>query len=400
MNCQKNLFSLKPGIHYLNCAYKAPLLKSAEDASIKALIRERNPADISEEDFFTEVSQVRESFGNIVNCNSANVALIPSAAYGFSSVLHNVKPKKSGNAITIRDEFPSGFFSLKRWCVTNNNELIIVEPDIHLNCVGENWNNKIIDTIDKNTSIVLISSVHWMNGLKFDLKRIGEKCAMVGAKFIVDGTQSVGALPLDVKDCKINALICTSYKWLFGPYSLGLAYIDDEFENGVALEETWMNRKNSKNFSRLQEYESAYQPGAGRYNVGEASNFILMPILKEGLKQISLWGDAEIQKYCKKLIEPLVEYFSTLQIELENEKYFANHLFSPRLPEEIDKVQLKKSLQRNNVIISLRGEFNRISVNVFNDNLDITKLIESIEDSRKPAHNYGYSKMERVKEQK
>ena len=114
--------------------------------------------------------------------------------------------------------FESAYFSLKRWCENNQNELVTIDPDPNLTLIGADWNHKIIDAIDENTSIVLISSVHWMNGTKFDLKRIGEKCVEVGAKFIVDGTQSVGALTMDVKDFNIDALICAGYKWLFGYY--------------------------------------------------------------------------------------------------------------------------------------------------------------------------------------
>src|SRR5690606_1217775 len=130
------------------------------------------------------------------------------------SALLNVKPKKKGNAITIKDEFPSGYFSLQRWCEKNDNELKVIEPNPGLQLAGENWNRKIIEAIDIRTTVVLISSVHWMNGLRFDLKAIGEKCSSVGARFIVDGTQSVGALPMDVEEFKIDALICATYKWL------------------------------------------------------------------------------------------------------------------------------------------------------------------------------------------
>ena len=381
MNCQKHLFSLRSDIHYLNCGYKAPLLKSAEEAAIKALARDRNPVDISVDDFFTEVGEVRESFGKLVNCNASNVALIPSTSYGFSSVLNNVMPKENGNAITIKEEFPSAYFSLKRWCETHHNELVIVEPDSDMTLIGENWNYKIINAIDENTSIVLISSLHWMNGTKFDMKRIGEKCAEVGAKFLVDGTQSVGALPMDVKEFNIDALICAGYKWLFGPYSIGLAYISDRFEDGVPLEESWMNRTNAKNFSGITEYETAYQPGAGKYNVGETSNFILIPIIKEALKQISLWTVPEIQAYSKKLIQPLVAFLKNMGVEFESDKYFSSHLFALKLPAEVDVDKLKINLEKNKVFISVRGQFLRISVNIFNDEEDINQLIKSIDET-------------------
>ena len=51
---QRHLFNLRKDIRYLNCAYKAPLLKSVEEAAIKALARDRNPSDIIPLDFFEE----------------------------------------------------------------------------------------------------------------------------------------------------------------------------------------------------------------------------------------------------------------------------------------------------------------------------------------------------------
>ena len=123
MDCQKHLFSLNPKVHYLNCAYKSPLLKAAERAAMNDLIKSRNPVELSIDDFFDEVDKVKEGFGHIVNCHSTNVAIIPSTTYGFSSVLNNIKPKINGHAITIKDEFPSGYFSLKRWCDNYQNDL-------------------------------------------------------------------------------------------------------------------------------------------------------------------------------------------------------------------------------------------------------------------------------------
>ena len=115
---QKNLFNLKQDIHYLNCAYKTPLLKSVEEAAIKALIRNRNPSDITPVDFFKETEDVRVLFGEIVNCLPSEVAIIPSASYGFSSVLNNISYSKGQHAIVIENDFPSDYFSIKKWCDT------------------------------------------------------------------------------------------------------------------------------------------------------------------------------------------------------------------------------------------------------------------------------------------
>ncbi|MCB9251963.1 MAG: aminotransferase class V-fold PLP-dependent enzyme [Flavobacteriales bacterium] len=380
MKCQKELFSLESGIHYLNCGYKAPLLKISEEAAIKALVRDRNPWAIKPEDFFSDSESVKNSYARIVNAQSDEIAIIPSVSYGLSSILKNIRPKEGGKAITLMDEFPSGYFSLERWCRENKNELKVIGPGVGKSS-GRSWNEEILKQIDGSASVVLISSIHWMNGIRYDLKEIGKKCRENGAVFVVDGTQSVGSLPINVKECNINAMVCAGYKWLMGPYSLALAYFDDSFYEGTPLEESWMNRTNSAEFSNLTQYDENYRPGAGRYNVGETSNFILMPLLSESLKQIEKWRPENIQDYCHNLIKPLKEYLNEIGSELESEEYFCNHLFALSLPERINMEKLKSALSQNRVIVSVRGKYIRVSVNVFNDENDLAKLIQSIEST-------------------
>ncbi|MDQ6890113.1 MAG: aminotransferase class V-fold PLP-dependent enzyme [Bacteroidota bacterium] len=382
MKSQEHLFSLRKGIHYLNCAYKAPLLKSAEAAAIRALIKERNPSDISPMDFFTWVDEVRQRFAEIVNCDPSQAVVIPSTSYGLSSVLNNIAGKTGQHVVTVENEFPSDYFSIKKWCDNNNAQLKIITFKKDLEFNGEYLNHEIIHNINEKTAVVILSSVHWMNGLKFDLEKIGERCKSAGAKFVVDGTQSVGAMHIDVKKFHIDALICAGYKWLLGPYSLGLAYMSSQFNQGVPLEESWMNRVNSHKFGNLTEYEMEYTPGAGRYNVGETSNFILMPMLNEALKQINNWSVPEIESYCKDLIQPLITYLKTLGIQFENEKYFSNHLFALKFPPGINIYTLKENLDKANVYVSFRGHHLRLSVNVFNTKSDIEKLIEVIEKTK------------------
>lgn len=379
---QKHLFSLNEDVHYLNCAYKAPLLKSAEKAAMQSLITQRNPADILASDYFKEAEDVRSLFGSLINCRPSEVAIVPSTSYAFSSVLNNIPCETGQHAITIGDEFPSDFFSIERWCKTNQASLKVIKPDAQTKAVGRNWNDNIINTINNETAVVIISSIHWMSGLKFDLKQIGNKCKEVGAKFIVDGTQSVGAIPMDIKEYNIDVLVCASYKWLFGPYSVALAYIGEAFHQGIPLEETWMNRTNAQNFGQLTNYDNNYTPDAGRYNVGQFSNLVLMPMLISSLKQIHTWQVEEIQSYCKELIQPLLQYLKAIRVHVEEEAYFSNHLFSLPLPPGIDLDKFSADLKTRNIILSVRSGKLRVSVNVFNTPKDIQQLIRVIEQNR------------------
>ena len=376
IKCQKHLFSLDTSEYYLNCAYKSPLLKNGELLAIQALKKERNPSDLKPFDYFNISEEIRTEFSKIINSNKDEVAIIPSSSYGFANVFNNLKI--NGNkAITVENEFPSGYFSIKKWCSEKNIQLETIKRN---NLSAQDWNKKIINSIDSDTSVVIISSVHWMNGTKFDLKKIGKKCKNNNTFFIVDGTQSVGALSIDVKDFKIDALICAGYKWLFGPYSMALGYYSSKFNDGIPIEESWMNRTNAQDFSNLTEYDSKYKPMAGRYNVGETTNFILSPIMLNGLKQINSWGINNIESYCKKLSKIVISELSPLGIAFENENYFTYHLFSLGLPKHLNLLTFKKILEKKKIRVSIRGANLRVSINVFNDEKDIDKLVETVKE--------------------
>ncbi|EAZ79907.1 aminotransferase class V-fold PLP-dependent enzyme [Algoriphagus machipongonensis] len=378
LNCQKELFSLKPEVHYLNNAYRAPLLKSSEEAGIQSLINQRNPFQLKPDDFFDGVVEVRRSFAQLVNCQASEVAVVPSTSYGFTSVLNNIKAGNRKKAVVVKDEFPSGYFAMERWTRENQAELQTIDPDSQQKQKGESWNQRLIEAIDEKTAVVLISSIHWMSGVKFDLKAIGEKCHQVGAYFIVDGTQSVGALPMDVDKYRIDALVCAAYKWLLGPYSLALAYIGEKFANGIPLEESWMNRVNARDFGSLSDYSDQYEPGAGRFNVGETSNFIMMPMLKASLSQLLEWRPEQIQAYAKNLNQPLRDFILANGGMVEKDEFLAYHLICPVLPENVVLSSLKKSLDEHQIYLSARGENLRVSVNVFNTEKNIESLIEAI----------------------
>lgn len=377
MNCQKEFFSLKNDHYYFNCASKAPLLKAAETAGLKAMNRERNPFEIRTDDFFNTSQEVKKEFATLIYSQWRQVAIIPSVSYGLATALNNIVGKHKGNAIIMEEEFPSGYFALERWCNENQNTLKSIPPN-QTNSNGKDWNKNILEAINDETSVVLISSIHWMHGFKFDLEAIGEKCEHVGAYFVVDGTQSVGVLPMNVNRYKIDALICAAYKWLLGPYSIGLAYFNEKFSNGKPLEESWMNRSNSKDFTTLTDYESEYHLGAGRYNVGQTSNFILTPMLLASLQQINRWKPENIQHYCKELTTPLFQYLNNNGFQIGSEQHGVTHLFAIQFEKEEDISRLKEQFKAANIHVSIRSNYIRLSVHLFNDATAIEKLIETI----------------------
>ena len=140
-------------------------------------------------------------------------------------------------------------------------------------------------------------NVHWIYGIVFDISAVASACHAHGALLIVDGTQSVGMVQLDVGSSGADAVICAAYKWMLGPYSIGFGYFGPFFDDGIPIEESWMNRSNSDNFPGLLNLQSTYRPKAQRYNMGEFSNFVLLAMMEESLDLILRWNVSEMYEY-------------------------------------------------------------------------------------------------------
>jgi selenocysteine lyase/cysteine desulfurase len=339
----------------------------------------RNPVTIEPADFFTGAVGVREKFGRMVHADPAQVALMPAVSYGMSSVMRNIPYRRGQHALTISEEFPSCYYTARRWCMDHGAELRVVARKEDVPLRGKDWNQRVLEAINQDTAFVVMASVHWMNGTRFDLEKIGARCREMGARLVVDGSQSVGALPIDALACQIDALICAGYKWLMGPYSTALSYIHPDFNQGIPLEESWMTRPNAERFDRLTQYEEGYKEGAVRFDVGQSSNFILMPMLDEALQQLLDWGIPEIQEYARGLAEPLIQYFLEKGVPVGEESYRAYHLLGMPLPEGAGGEDLVRELQARRVYVSLRGSNIRISLNVFNDREDVNELISALD---------------------
>jgi selenocysteine lyase/cysteine desulfurase len=223
--------------------------------------------------------------------------------------------------------------------------------------------------------------VHWADGTRFNLMDIRKRTKEVGALLIIDGTQSVGALPFDVEKIQPDAVVCAGYKWLMGPYSIGLAYYGEYFDNGKPIEESWLNRKNSENFAGLVNYQTDYQPGALRYDMGEHSNFILVPMMRAALKQVEQWGAENIQAYCARIAHKPIQLLQEKGFWVEDEAYRGHHLFGVRVPKHINLNSLKENMIKNKISVSFRGDAMRISPNVYNDEKDLMKLVKVLASS-------------------
>ncbi|HSW28959.1 MAG TPA: aminotransferase class V-fold PLP-dependent enzyme [Longimicrobiales bacterium] len=381
LGCQSEAFGLPEDLHYLNCAYMGPLPSVTEEVGIRAIRRKRVPVDIHADDFFNTSDEVRRLFAALVGvADSRRIALIPGVSYGVAAAAKNLKVRRGQNVVLTHEQFPGNVHAWTRLAAESGAEARFATPPDGPGR-GEAWNEALLASIDGGTAVVAVPHVHWTDGTRFDLVEVGRRCREVGAALVVDGTQSVGALPFDVRQVQPDALIVAGYKWLLGPYSVGMGYYGPRFDDGVPLEETWIGREKSEDFQNLVRYRDGYQPGALRYDVAERSNFALLPMSVASLELIHGWRPERIQAYCAALTARALEEAASLGFSVEDPKWRAAHLFGLRMPAGIDLAALKAALERRKVVASLRGSALRLSPNVYNDDGDMEALLQVLREA-------------------
>jgi len=382
MKHQKHLFRLPDHVTYLNTAFMGPLLKTSEEAGYKGIQLKSLPFEITDTNFFKDHLTLKQRFSTLIEADDYEyTAIIPSVSYGIANAAHNIDFKEGDEIVVLQEQFPSNIYSWKSIADEKNLVIKTVNPPKSYKNRGQLWNEALLQAISSKTKVVAISQVLWTDGTLFDLKAVREKTRAYDALLIIDGTQSVGAFPFSIKEIDPDALICGGYKWLLGPYAMGMAYYGAYFHQGKPIEENWMNRANSKDFSSLANYTDEYHPKAGRFTVGESSNFVLTPMFIKALEQLIVWTPSYIQEYCKEITKKAIIELKEMGCIIEDDAYRAHHLFGFIPPKRMNLEELKLKFKEEHIYVSFRGNSIRVSCHLYNTKEDLHKLVACIKQT-------------------
>jgi len=373
LESQRDLFEIPEDIVYLNCAYMSPQLRPAREAGEKAVSRKSRPWEITPDLFFEDAEEIRALFARLVGGDTEGVAIVPSVSYGISVAAANVPVREGEKLIILEDQFPSNVYAWRELADRSGARLVTLPRPEDLD-----WGRALIEEIDADTAVVAVPNCHWTDGSLVDLASVGESAHEAGAALVVDAIQSLGAYPFDVSEVRPDFLIATSYKWLLGPYGVGFMYVEEEYREGKPIEHNWINRRGSQDFSGLVDYQDAFQPGARRYDVGERSNFALLPMAAEALRQLLDWGVENVSETIGTLTDLIEEKAGELGIVTIPKERRARHMIGLMLgPDAPD--DLARRLTTHNVFVSVRGESVRVSPHLYNTEEDVDRLFEVLE---------------------
>ena len=304
LNPQKDLFLIEEGLTYLNCANMSPMLRTVKEAGLQALETRATPWKISSEDWFTNAEKLRILASKVFQTNSNNIALIPSVSYGLAVAAKNFKLNAGREIIVLEQQYPSNYYVWENLASQQNLEIVIVPK-----AKGKTLTESIVEKISSNTGIIALQNCHWINGTYIDLQQISDASKFVGSYFVLDLSQSLGALPIDIEKIQPDIAVSVGYKWLMGPYGLGYMYVSKKWQEiGEPLEYSWLTKKGSENFANLTNYVAGYRDGARKFDMGEFPQFNLLPMSIAALQQIDNWEIGFVQAEIKKLTDKIINY--------------------------------------------------------------------------------------------
>lgn len=370
--CQRHLFDIPREVAYFDCAKMSPLLDATVAAGAKGVARKAHPWEVNAPDFFDESEAVRSLFARLIGASADNVAIVPSVSYALATAAANVEVKPGQKIVLLAEDFPSVALTCMDLARRMGATLITVERP-----ADGNWTPALLDAIDADTALVCSPHVHWADGGIVDLAAVGARCRQFGAALVLDTTQSLGALPMDLAAVDPDFMVATSYKWLLGPYSLGFLYVARRRQQGRPIEQAWIARAGAHDFRRLIPYQEAFEAGARRFDMGERSNFALLPVAGAAMAQLLQWGVANIAEtlgaVTARLSARLAEKgVSALRSELRG-PHFLSVQFPSGLPDGIGA-----RLAEANIHVSLRGDRMRITPHLYNDEVDEERLIAGL----------------------
>ncbi len=359
-------------IAYFNTASLAPQLHTVRAAGEAALERRGQPWTIAAPDWFSDVERLRGLFAQLAGADAEGVALVPATSYGFAVAARNLELRAGQRVLVLAEEYPSGVYTWRAAARRSGAEVLTVARD-----PGQSWTDAVLTALDERVRIVSVPNVHWTDGSLVDLAPIAARTRELGARLVIDGSQSLGAMPFDVDETRPDFLVTVGYKWLLGPLSVGYLYVAEEHREGEPLEENWILRAGSEDFARLIDYRDEYQPGARRFDVGERTKFELLPMAIAALEQLEEWTVPRVAATLAARTADISDRAARLGLDAASASQRGPHMLGVHLPEPARSRTLQ-ALSDVDCHAALRGTSLRISPHLHTSDEDVERLFDGL----------------------
>lgn len=249
-------FPVSKELIYLNHAAVSPLCRRASEAMQRLIEDVSRFGALHYDEWMEGYAGLRMAASKLINAAPEEMAIVKNTSEGIATVAMGMDWSVGDRVIGFREEFPANYYPWARLASRG----VTVE-----------WLS-IYDPIERiaealpGAKLLAISYVNYLSGHRVDLEQLGTLCRQQGCFFFVDAIQGLGAFPLDVEKCHIDALAADGHKWLLGPEGNGVLYVRQSRMDSIEpVEFGWGNPAGYADYGRR---DMTLRPNAGRYECG------------------------------------------------------------------------------------------------------------------------------------
>lgn len=310
--------------------------------------------------------------------------------------------------IILENEMASNVYPWQNLCSETGAELCIVPfPG-----PGESWIAAILSRLDDSIEVVAVSATHWCDGSAIDLQLLSSALYSTYNNetrpfFIIDGTQSVGAMHVDVKALRPDMMSCSVHKWLLCGRGMSLVYLNPRHHNSWSpLDHHDRTREGSQYFfwdelgtmrgvnisvpDGWTSYPENFMPGARRIDSGGGHNFVQLAMLRESLTLLTTrWTPERIYPYLTFLTDRLAalitEAFPAGPLSVLPKQQRSGNILGVRVDVSgswsVSPGRIVEEMKtRHNIHIALRFGVIRLSPYIFNTEADVLRVVACLVD--------------------
>jgi cysteine desulfurase/selenocysteine lyase len=296
-------FELQESSVWLNTAHQGRLPRRAALALAEAVRWKLHPEMLATSERFSEVpSRLRRALARMLGAREGDVVLANSASYGLHLVANGLDLGPGDEVVVAANDFPSDILP---WLLLRDRGVTVrmMEPQDEVLTPDE-----VQAALTHRTRVVCLTWVHSFSGRVVDLDGVGRACRSHGAWFVVNGSQAVGAMPIDVQALPIDALVSAGFKWLCGPYGTGVCWLRPElFDVLRPTKLYWLSALSADDLAAPSlDLESITPRRTGRLDVFGTANFFNHVPFTAALELLLELGIDEVAAYVDGLVVGLL----------------------------------------------------------------------------------------------
>ena len=361
---------------YLNAASIALMYKGASEAAVawQRDLAENGTLNFDEAAEQNIFSNLHDVFARLIGAHPRDIAVGSSFTELVASLAWAMMPGSKENIVGVDVVFPSTVYPWLRVAHTTGCEVRLLGTTDYYADPEE-----LVGLINDDTAVVAISHVEFGSGQRYDLQSLAEVAHSHGALLVVDATQSVGAIPIDVSRDGVDILVAAGYKWLCGPFGAAVMYVaphlQTRFEPGLA------GFRSHKDMWDLKADRIQYRDDAGRFEFGTMAYGCALGLGK-AIEFILTLGSDAVFEHNLKLRERLVEGLkqSGAQLLSPSSAKERSPIVSARFPDFSSRT-IVDFLKKQGVIVSPRADFVRFSPHLYNSSDDIDHALEVLDQA-------------------